>query len=253
METTPVEYGLVFLSGILGSAHCIGMCGGIAATMNLGTHSMIGAVVRQCCWSLGRTLTYVFLGVTASSLGIRFLKSQGNAVWIQGVFAITAGILLIIQGLHAGGWLAWRLRRRTTAPCVTRSVFSQFFRGGSATGVFIAGLMTGFLPCGLVYSFLALSASSGHVVRGILIMLCFGLGTVPVMMITGAGLSVATINIRRNLLRIAAISVLVTGLMTTVRGVAFARNTTRDSASAACPLCLDESALVISHDAGRGH
>ena len=202
------------------------MCGGIAATMSLGSRSVTEAMLRQGCWSLGRTLTYVFLGVMASAIGTKFLKSQHNAIWLQAMFAIVAGLLLIIQGLHAAGWLSWRVRRRSEIPCVTRTVFSQFFRGGSSTGVFIAGLLTGFLPCGLVYSFLALAASSGSVAKGVLIMLSFGLGTIPVMLVSGAGLSLATIGIRRKLIRVAAVSVVVTGLMTVARGIVFAMSRT---------------------------
>jgi len=243
MFSSVTEFALIFVSGVLGSAHCIGMCGGIAATMSLGTKSITGAMLRQICWSLGRTLTYVFLGIAAASVGAKFLRAQGNAVWLQAMFAIVAGLLLVVQGLHAAGWLRWRVRRKANVPCVTRTVFSQFFRGGSSTSAFIAGLVTGFLPCGLVYSFLALAASSGSVGKGILIMLCFGLGTIPVMMLTGAGLSMATIGIRRKLIRIAGISVLVTGLMTTARGVTFAASSRAKSATDACPLCVDGSTI----------
>lgn len=237
MFSSLTEYALIFVSGILGSAHCIGMCGGIAATMSLGTKSVTGAMVRQGCWSLGRTLTYIFLGIAAAAVGAKFLRSQGNAVWLQALFAIIAGLLLIVQGLHAAGWLKYRIRRKASLPCVTRTVFSQFFQGGSSVAVFVAGLLTGFLPCGLVYSFLALSASSGSVAKGILIMLSFGLGTIPVMLITGAGLSMATIGIRRKLIRIAGISVLVTGLMTAARGITFAATTRTNSTEIACPMC----------------
>ncbi len=237
MIATFAELSLIFVSGVLGSAHCIGMCGGIAATMSLGTRSVTEAILRQGCWSLGRTLTYVFLGVMASAIGAKFLRSQGNGVWLQAVFAIVAGILLIVQGMHAAGWLSWRVRRGSELPCVTRTVFSQFFKGGSSIGVFIAGLLTGFLPCGLVYSFLALAASSGSVAKGVLIMLSFGLGTIPVMLMTGAGLSMATIGIRRKLIRVAAVSVVVTGLMTAARGMVFAMNQSDEREVQSCPIC----------------
>lgn len=236
------ELSLVFLSGVLGSAHCIGMCGGIAATMSLGTRSVTGAILRQGCWSLGRTTTYVFLGVTAAAIGARFLRAQSNAVWWQAMFAIVAGLLLVVQGLHAAGWLSWKIRRKSGLPCVTRTVFSQFFSGGSSLSVFVAGLLTGFLPCGLVYSFLALAASSGSVAKGVLIMLSFGLGTIPVMLVTGAGLSGATIGIRRKLFRVAAISVLVTGLMTTARGITFAAKVSSSEVTPVCPVCLPGAA-----------
>ena len=244
MIVSIAEFSLIFVSGVLGSAHCIGMCGGIAATMSLGTRSVTEALLRQGCWSLGRTLTYMFLGVMASAIGAKFLKSQGNAIWLQAMFAILAGLLLIIQGLHAAGWLSWRVRRRSGLPCVTRTVFSQFFRGGSSAGVLIAGLLTGFLPCGLVYSFLALAASSGSVAKGVLIMLCFGLGTIPVMLVTGAGLSMATTGIRRKLIRVAAVSVVVTGLMTAARGIVFAANGEHTNSVQSCPVCPAGSAEI---------
>lgn len=243
MIASIAEFSLIFISGVLGSTHCIGMCGGIAATMSLGSRSVTEAMLRQGCWSLGRTLTYVFLGVMASAIGTKFLKSQDNAIWLQAMFAIVAGLLLIIQGLHAAGWLSWRVRRRSEIPCVTRTVFSQFFRGGSSTGVFIAGLLTGFLPCGLVYSFLALAASSGSVAKGVLIMLSFGLGTIPVMLVTGAGLSLATIGIRRKLIRVAAVSVVVTGLMTVARGIVFAANGNEMTGVQSCPVCPTSSGI----------
>ena len=244
MFSSLTEFALIFISGVLGSAHCIGMCGGIAATMSLGTKSVGQALCRQGCWSLGRTLTYMFLGVAASAVGAKFLRSQGNAVWLQAMFAIAAGLLLVVQGLHAAGWLKWRVRRRSGLPCVTTTVFSQFFRGGSLISVFIAGLVTGFLPCGLVYSFLALAASSASVAKGILIMLSFGLGTIPVMLLTGAGLSMATIGIRKKLIQVAGIAVLVTGVMTTARGIAFASNLRTTNAAQACPLCVTPEATV---------
>ena len=244
MIVSIAEFSLIFVSGVLGSAHCIGMCGGIAATMSLGTRSVTEALLRQGCWSLGRTLTYMFLGVMASAIGAKFLKSQGNAIWLQAMFAIVAGLLLIMQGLHAAGWLSWRVRRRSGLPCVTRTVFSQFFRGGSSAGVLIAGLLTGFLPCGLVYSFLALAASSGSVAKGVLIMLCFGLGTIPVMLVTGAGLSMATTGIRRKLIRVAAVSVVVTGLMTAARGIVFAAHGEQTNSVQSCPVCPAGSAEI---------
>jgi sulfite exporter TauE/SafE len=249
MIDTIVELLLIFVSGVLGSAHCIGMCGGIAATMSLGTRSVPEALLRQACWSLGRTSTYMFLGVMAAALGARFLKSQGNAIWLQALFAIIAGALLIAQGLHAAGWLSWKIRRQRSLPCVTTTVFSQFFKGGSTIGVFVAGLLTGFLPCGLVYSFLALAASSGNVARGVLIMLCFGMGTIPVMLLTGTGLSMATIGTRRKLIRLAAVSVIVTGLMTTARGIVFASQKPGVTGTPGCPVCPAD--VLDSKDMGN--
>ncbi|MCA9065832.1 MAG: sulfite exporter TauE/SafE family protein [Planctomycetaceae bacterium] len=246
MTLEQAQLPLVLLSGILGSAHCIGMCGAIAATMSAGTTSLRASLARQIWWSLGRTSTYTFLGVIAAAVGARFVRVELPYVSVQAVFAIIAGTLLVAQGLLAAGWWPARLRRRSGGSCVAASVMGQFLRGGSSTGAFVAGILTGFLPCGLVYSFLALSASSAHPGRGALIMLVFGAGTVPVMLATGVGVSLLNFANRRRLFRIAACCVLMTGLLTLGRGVAFARSsyeaTTASSGQSPqvkCPLCHD--------------
>ncbi len=231
---------LVFLSGILGSAHCIGMCGGIAATMSIGARRLRSAIWRQVLWSAGRTFTYMFLGVAAASVGARLIASGSYTVVAQAAFAILAGLLLIGQGMQAAGWLRLPVRRKSTLPCLSTSILAQFVRGGTSTGVFVAGVLTGFLPCGLVYSFLALAASSGHAGYGLCIMLCFGLGTIPVMIVTGTGFSMATVNARQQLLKLAAVCVVATGIMTVGRGIAFASALSSGSATPVCPICHED-------------
>lgn len=239
MNPLVYELPLVFISGILGSAHCIGMCGAISAMMNLGTTGIGSALERQVLWSIGRVFTYSFLGMVVGFAGGRltktqFLSSQANVLTIQAIFAILAGVLLIIQGMIAAGWL---YRNVKAGSCLTATLFGKFLRGGSRTGVFIAGILTGFLPCGLVYSFLALAAASTSVWKGPLLMTAFGLGTIPVMLVTGAGLTVASMQLRQRLMKAAAICVLMTGLLTVGRGIGFATNATQESPEEACPLC----------------
>ena len=240
--TTLGELSLILAGGVLGSAHCIGMCGGISATMSLGTRSFVSSIIRQLLWSFGRISTYVFLGISTSACGAGFLQSQSNAVLLQAAMAILAGLLLMAQGLHATRWIPWKIRRQSAPSCVTRSVFAQFLKGGSATGAFVAGLLTGFLPCGLVYSFLALSVSTGSALRGAAVMLSFGLGTIPVMLATGTGFAMVTLALRRRVLRMAAICVLATGILTMVRGITFAvSHSGNDDPAGNCPLCAEKT------------
>ena len=177
MDSLTYELPLVFVSGMLGSAHCIGMCGAISAMMNLGADSVRGALGRQLIWSFGRTFTYAFLGMIAGFAGARFsqsefMSSQNGVVSAQALFAVLAGLLLVAQGLISAG-----VFRRNVSPgkgCLTASIFGKFLRGGSIGGVFVAGIMTGFLPCGLVYSFLALAAATTSFWKAPLLMLAFG-------------------------------------------------------------------------------
>ncbi len=186
--------------------------------------------------------TYAFLGLCAATAGARLVNVGSGTVWAQSGFAILAGLMLILQGLHAAGWLRWRVRRKSNSPCLTNTFFAQFLKGGSLSGAFVAGVLTGFLPCGLVYSFLALAASSASLPAGLAIMLAFGAGTVPVMLVTGTGFSMATVRIRQQLMRVAALCVLVTGLMTMGRGIAFASANSAESGAVmeVCPFCPPE-------------
>ncbi|MCA9050647.1 MAG: sulfite exporter TauE/SafE family protein [Planctomycetaceae bacterium] len=247
MNSVFFELPLIFLSGILGSAHCIGMCGAICATMNLGTHTVRAALGRQLFWSAGRVFTYSFLGMVAGFAGARlsraeFLRSQSSLVAIQAGFAILAGVLLVVQGMLAAGWFPRRRGTASAAPCVTASVFSRFLKAGSFSGAFVAGILTGFLPCGLVYSFIALAVASTSLWKGPLIMLSFGLGTVPVMLLTGAGLTMTSLNLRRRLMKAAAVCVLVTGVLTVSRGIAFASASGKTDELPECPFCAEKQA-----------
>ena len=240
MNSLIYELPLVFISGMLGLAHCIGMCGAISAMMNLGTTGVLSALERQALWSIGRVFTYAFLGMVVGFAGSRltkseFLSSQTNVVSLQAAFAILAGALLVIQGMVAVGW--FRRRIKVGGTCLTATMFGKFLRGGSRTGVFIAGILTGFLPCGLVYSFLALAAASTSVWKGPLLMTAFGLGTVPIMLITGTGLTLASLKLRQQLMKAAAFCVLITGLITIGRGIAFAANASKEKPEDACPFC----------------
>lgn len=231
---------LVFCAGILGSSHCLGMCGAISVAMSAGTTSVRQSIARQVTWSAGRCVTYSFLGITAATLGRQLTMGGSSAVLWQAGLAITAGVLMVVQGLHAAGRLSLPTSLRLKGVCPATGMLKAFLQGGSVSAVFVAGLITGFLPCGLVYSFLLLAAASGDVLTGALIMVCFGAGTVPVMVVTGTGLSLLQWSVRRRMLRSAAWCVVLAGVLTTGRGFAAAMLTTDDGAAAACPLCVDD-------------
>jgi sulfite exporter TauE/SafE len=242
---------LVFGAGMLGSSHCLGMCGAISASMSAGTRSMRESVFRQLSWSIGRTFTYVFLGLAVAATGQRLIGAGSRTSDLQAWLAIFAGVLMVGQGLHTVGWIRFPTIKRSHASCTGSSVLKQLLQGGSATGAFVAGLVTGFLPCGLVYSFLLLSASTGSVGQGILIMFCFGAGTIPVMLATGAGWSLISWTSRRRMLHLASWCVLLAGVATLSRGVVFAV-AANPTAPEACPMCASEEEEEAMPDKATG-
>lgn len=156
------------IAGLMGAPHCMGMCGGFAAAMR--------RPAEQAAWQAGRLTTYAALGATVGALG-GALPAPG---WVLDVLAILfllffcaqlAGLIRPLEGraprlIAAGSWL---LRR------------------GGLLARFGFGLVTGLLPCGLVYAALGLSLSAGSAAAGALAMVAFGLGTVPALAAAAAG------------------------------------------------------------------
>ena len=241
------ELTLVLLGGLLGSSHCLGMCGGFALTVGLGASHWRANLLRQLVYTLGRVTTYMFLGAVAGFAGWRLSRWPAGGVLIQAGLALLAGVWLIWQGLVSSG--LWRRLTRRRNPgaaglsiCSAKSVLSAFLQSNRPQETLVAGVLTGFLPCGLVYAYLALAASTTHPVWGALTMGLFGLGTAPLMISTGLGATVLSLAGRRHLLRIAAIAVIVTGVLTIDRGVRFAMAQWKAEAPAtACPYCEPES------------
>ncbi len=232
-----IELPLVLLGGLLGSSHCIGMCGGFAITIGLGSRRLSSHVVRQLVYSSGRVFTYAFLGALAGYVGLRLAGRVASLVPIQAALSILAGVLLVFQGLHSAGW--FRLGRMISAGkpgCLAHTFFGSYLTAPGLHNVFVAGLMTGFLPCGLVYGYLALAASTQSVAGGMAVMAAFGLGTIPLMALTGIGAGVVGQSVRRHLWRLAACAVIVTGLLSVSRGVWFASQSLSDDPTR-CPNC----------------
>lgn len=231
------ELTLVFLGGLLGSSHCLGMCGAFALSIGLGARSLTGNLTRQVIYSLGRISTYTFLGTMAGFAGWKMVRWPISGVGMQGWLAIGAGLLLIVQGLQATGiFRLWRAQPASGGLCAGRKLFASFLTSPRRFDTFLAGVLTGFLPCGLVYAYLALAASTAHPVWGGLTMALFGAGTTPLMVLAGTGATLLSLTGRKNLLRLAAISVVITGLITIDRGVRFAWADS-DKPAESCPYC----------------
>jgi len=256
-----IELPLILLGGLLGSAHCVGMCGGFAVMIGSEARSWRANLTRQCIYSGGRIFTYASLGAVVGYAGLRLAEEMPRVVNAQGLFAVVAGLFLIVQGLFSAGVLArpkisfagLLLKRRqpavagshgvtlgappaTMIPCLSGGLLGSLLRTPGWQAAFLAGLLTGFLPCGLVYAYLALATSTNDPLSGLAIMVAFGLGTMPLMILTGAGMSLVTPSKRQFVLRLAAWCVVATGVIAVARG-AYVLNPANDEPAASCPLC----------------
>ncbi|MCG5500135.1 sulfite exporter TauE/SafE family protein [Ectothiorhodospira lacustris] len=181
-----------FVIGLLGGVHCIGMCGGIVGALTLGIRGPgPGARLRPApfllAYNLGRVMSYTLAGALAGGLGW-FAAHLADVNQAQQGLQILAGLFMIALGLYLAGW--WRglvyLERaggmlwRRLEPLGRRVMPVR-----SPPQALALGLVWGWLPCGLVYSVLFWSLTAGGAVQGAALMLAFGLGTLPNLLLMG--------------------------------------------------------------------
>lgn len=182
-----------FIVGLLGSTHCLGMCGGIVSALTFG----LRADLRRSPWTLGpyllayntgRISSYVVAGVIAGTMGAGAFGVLPSSTARWAVKLVTGGFMIAL-GLYLAGWwpglqilekwggVLWRriepLGRRLLP--VDHPLKALAF-----------GLVWGWLPCGMVYAVLAWAFSSGSAMDGASLMLAFGLGTLPMLFAIGA-------------------------------------------------------------------
>lgn len=213
----------IFFIGLLGSMHCIGMCGGFVALYSLRCSGRPAPITLHALYNLGRITTYSFLG---GFLGLAGSFTSSLAVYkaIPGGTLLVAGSIMALMGLNMTGLIGKRGLYETGAiadvPLFRKSLHAalsfEFSRG-----IYFFGVLLGFLPCGLLYPIFIQAAVSGGFTTGIATMLSFGAGTMPAMM--AFGWTVAWINPRSKLLlyRTAAAIIVLIGLRTIMRGMVF--------------------------------
>lgn len=203
-------------------AHCLGMCGGIvaaySATLPGGGRGDWSAHVL---YSLGRTLSYSMLGLGVGAFGSA-VELGGRLAGVQGALSLVAGVAMILLGL---GMLGWRRLSPESLPSLAeRAWFKALFRRAMTLDprarTFGVGVLNGWLPCGMVYSGVALAATTGSALGGSLTMASFGLGTLPAMLLLGLIAYRVGVTIRQRLQQIGALVLMAIGVLTVIRGLA---------------------------------
>ena len=191
-----------FVVGLLGGVHCVGMCGGIVGALSFGLPPDRNLPILLA-YNVGRISSYALAGALMGALGFYF-SGLLPVQLAQRVLLTFAGLFLILMGLYLAGWwnalsgvervggLLWRriepLGRRLLP---VRSVRHAL----------LLGLLWGWLPCGLVYSALVWTVSAGGAVEGATLMLAFGLGTLPNLLLMGVAAAQLTRWARQPLVR----------------------------------------------------
>lgn len=230
MFNTDSVYFLMFASGFLGGfGHCIGMCGPIVASYCVTVKKR--GLLAHFLFNYGRVTTYTILGGVMGVTG-SFLTTVAHIQEFQKGIMIFAGIVIILMGLGLAGWLplGWVAGRRDQPPSALVSIFSNkmrsLFSGDLPNGAFYPmGMATGLIPCGLVYTALITTAraameSQNQIVgglKGMLMMLLFGLGTLPALVMFGKLVNVIGVKMRARLYKLAALVMIAMGVLFLVR------------------------------------
>ena len=180
-----------FITGLLGSAHCFGMCGGISGlfAINVNVASMKHQFPNAMAYNAGRIVSYAVLGAAVALIGKTLVSGIPD---ITAPVRFASGLLIILVGLQlAFGW-------RILAPLESAGakIWNRIAPAAkglvpveSVTQAVGLGLIWGWLPCGLVYSVLLLAATTTEPASGGMVMIAFGLGTTPAMLATGLSAS----------------------------------------------------------------
>lgn len=241
-----MEWLLLCGAGILGSSHCLGMCGPFALAIGGAAGDLRSNLLRQSVYTLGRLFTYSVLGALAGFCGLWLAGQLPTLVNVPAILALAAGVLLVWQGLLAAGVVSQRFAGGKVGACLGGAFFGSFLRQPGMTGVFLAGLFTGLLPCGLLYGMLALAAATRNPLLGAATMLAFGLGTAPLMVATGLGGSLLSLAARKRLYVAAAWCLVLTGAISVVRGASFLNLRADEPIAEACPLCQAAAAKAAA-------
>lgn len=215
---------LMLSMGFMGSLHCIGMCGGLVSAVSMSRKQVwwTGLLAYQ----FGRVSTYAMLGLIIGLSGAALNAFGGDH--IQRLLAALAGLLMIAFAMNLAGWLpdplkqlgVWASRKTGLAQMAMR-VAGQ----GRATSWYALGLINGLLPCGLVYAALSMALAAGDTGLATLMMLAFGIGTIPAMMFVPSILRGMTPGGRAASMRIAAVLIILLGLITIYRSTVQADQT----------------------------
>ncbi len=190
----------LFLVGLLGGTHCVGMCGGIVSALSMGASSRWS---MHLAYNGGRIVSYAAAGTLAGALGAASMGLAGQVPLRTALFVL-ANLMLIALGLYLLGvtrTLAFTERAGQSLWRYLQPMTRRFLPARTVGQAFPLGLLWGWLPCGLVYSALATALTAGSASRGALMMLAFGLGTLPNLLLAGIVLARLNEFVRRPVVR----------------------------------------------------
>jgi uncharacterized protein len=208
-------YITAFLTGLLGSFHCLGMCGPIAMMAPMG-QSYGNFLAGRLIYNAGRITTYATIGLLLGAFG-QGLQLAGAQQYIS----IIMGIALLIYALIkiTGVQLSPKNYKVSRYKKSLEKLFSKFITQPGMSAQFIVGVLNGLLPCGLVYLALAGAVTTSKAFSGAAYMALFGLGTLPMMFSVSLASQWVTKRVRTNIMQGLPYFVAVVAVLFIIRGL----------------------------------
>ena len=203
-----------FILGLMGSFHCMGMCGPIALSLPLRGNNFSQKITGGLIYNLGRSSVYGMMGAFFGLIGQSFnmLGFQLGISVVMGSYMILSVLLPAVLKKH------FRINLEFITNPLRRAI-QKLFKVRSYKGMFMIGIINGLLPCGLVYLAIAGAIGTGTTILGIAFMVLFGLGTLPMMLFISWIGNVITGTIRNRMNKMIPYLVVVIGIIFILRGL----------------------------------
>lgn len=175
----------LFLAGLLGGVHCLGMCGGIVTAMSM--QQQQSKLPMLLAYNLGRIASYTLVGLLLGGLAQWGINQMAYRPLQIGLF-VAANLLLVLLGLYLAGLSSWMNKiEKLGSPLWNqlRPAAMKLLHVRHPGQALLAGMLWGWLPCGLVYTASLAALASASARDGALLMLAFGLGTLPNLLLMG--------------------------------------------------------------------
>lgn len=215
MEKLIINTG--FILGFAGSLHCFSMCGPISLLIPIDRQKNIKMILQNITYQLGRVFSYTILGLFFGIIG-----HSVSLIGLHKILSIGIGINILIYVFFSKKILnnvIYINKYIIKIINIIQSYIVLFIRNKSFFSLFIVGLLNGFLPCGLLYIAIFTSISMGNVLSGVLFMLNFGIGTIPIMFTTAIVGNYIKYFIKNNITRfIIPITLCFVGILLFLRG-----------------------------------
>jgi sulfite exporter TauE/SafE len=205
-----------FTMGIIGSFHCVGMCGPLALALPLSDDSLHSKFTGALLYNSGRVVTYSLFGLVSGLIG-KSVALLGFQQWLSMLLGAAIILLVIVPKLFPGYFK--QVNVGTIFFQNLRQTFGKLFFKKNQSTLFAIGFLNGLLPCGLVYLAIAGAAATGAINSSILFMAAFGLGTLPVMWSIAFWGNFIGINIRQKIRAVYPYMMLLMACLLIIRGM----------------------------------